>query len=120
MVALILSRKKSTAQYKVDQLVRRILFEIEENIVQASEVQYVFHLVSNHVQATTSGLPDLPSSFENQMMKTFFGAEAPDEFTSDLTETQEMITIIARDKVCIDLFKLLVDDVEPIVIPEPT
>ena len=53
-------------------------------------------------------------------MKTFFGAEAPDEFTSDLTETQEMITIIARDKVCIDLFKLLVDDVEPIVIPEPT
>ena len=49
MVALILSRKKDSPSSKVHSLIKLILFEIEEGEVQATEVQYVFHLVTNHV-----------------------------------------------------------------------
>jgi hypothetical protein len=42
------------------------------------------------------------------MMKIFFGASEPDEFTVDVTGTPEMKRIIGGHKVTIELFNLLV------------
>ena len=66
--------------------------------------------MTTHVKLSTSLLEEVPTNFENQMMKIFFGASEPDEFTRDQTDTVELKCIISDHRVTHDLFRLLADE----------
>ena len=55
-------------------------------------------------------MDEIPSDLENHMMKKFFGASEPDEFTSDTVYTTELQGVVSSSKVIIELFKILTNE----------